>query len=110
MVRNESYTEDVDPTDSKYDRKSIRRATVSPGDTVRVGIRTSRTADPVAVTGVVETKYNDDKFAIQVDGTVPNGTTVIVSAGFDDDSVRVGNFADGFDGVGHAVFVQFPDE
>ena len=110
MVRHTDF-EDVDATNSKYDRKSIRTTTVKKGDTVRVGIRTSPTADPVAVTGTVDVVYGDDKFALQVEGESPEGRAYMIRAGYDDDCVRRGNHYDGFgDEVGHPVFVQFPDD
>lgn len=110
MVRHTDF-EDVEPTESKYDRKSLRTTNIEEGDTVRVGVRTSPTADPVAITGTVTTTYGDDKFALQVEGDVPTGRSYIIRAGYDDNCVRRGNHADGHDeDVGHPVFVQFPDD
>lgn len=88
-------------------RSSLRNADVEAGDTVRVTVDPE--ADFETIVGEVTTKYSDEKWAIQVDGDVPDGTAYIVNA--DTGTVRVGSHRDGFETVdARPVYVETPDE
>lgn len=123
MVRHTEADDGIE-FDHTAPHTSVRNADVDEGDTVFVAfspeddVDTDHVHAPTdddrmnsdAIVGTVGTVYGDHKFTVVVDGDDGvHGTAYMINA--EDDTVRVGNHADGFEDVdARAVFVDFPAE